>query len=417
MWQDLHAHNYHYYLRYSPKIVIKNIIIAAIIIIAFFTISVSTDIYHDLFAGSVFLSIEIFIFIIIHCFQYLWMRSLSRLGYFRKRVLVVGKPDNRFSMEKLFQDVGNTKEYIGNLTIDDNIWFFKETDSEEVIEQLSVQKLLYRKNVGEVILFIDDKLSKECVYDIISFCRKNTVGYYLVPDIDKLPKKSPWDKPFAYIPVIERFTTTRDSLYAISIKRIIDIVFSLFACIVFFPFGLIIALAMKIEDGGPIFYISKRVGKSGKIIQFYKFRSMVIDAEKKKKDLLKFNDRQDGPLFKMKNDPRITRIGKFLRKTSLDEVPQFLNVIKGEMSIVGPRPHLPEEVAAYTDEDYLRLECIPGITCIPQILGRNSITFRKWVDYDLLYRKKWSLCLDFKLMFQTAGVVLKPIFTRQNHEY
>ena len=144
---------------------------------------------------------------------------------------------------------------------------------------------------------------------------------------------------------------------------------------------------------------------------------MVIDAEKRKKELLQYNERSDGPLFKMRDDPRITKVGRILRKYSLDEVPQLVNVLKGDLSIVGPRPHLPEEVAAYMGTDYLRLECMPGIVCLPQVNGRNSLSFREWVDYDLKYRHNWSNILDVKIMVQAVRVMLEPLVARKNPGY
>jgi lipopolysaccharide/colanic/teichoic acid biosynthesis glycosyltransferase len=127
-----------------------------------------------------------------------------------------------------------------------------------------------------------------------------------------------------------------------------------------------------------------------------------------KAQLLRFNERRDGPLFKMKDDPRVTRVGRLLRKHSLDEVPQLLNVLEGTMSLVGPRPHLPEEVEAYRDGDYLRLECIPGIVGLPQVFGRNTLGFEEWVGLDLQYRRTWSLVQDFKIMARTLRILAAP---------
>ena len=269
---------------------------------------------------------------------------------------------------------------------------------------------MYRLNVGEVIIFMHDTISSDDLVDIVSFCRTNSIGYYLVPDLGRLPNRAPWNRSFSYIPVIERFSTARDSLTMISIKRVTDILLSGAALFVLSPVILLLALLVKLEDGGPVLYVSKRVGKNGRLMKFYKIRSMVLNAEKKKAELLRYNERKDGPLFKMKNDPRITGIGRVLRKYSLDELPQLWNVFKGDMSLVGPRPHLPDEVREYTALDYLRLECIPGVTCLPQIYGRNSLSFREWVDYDLQYRQNWSLLMDFKILGRTAAVVLSPLF-------
>ena len=138
-------------------------------------------------------------------------------------------------------------------------------------------------------------------------------------------------------------------------------------------------------------------------------KDTVLNIEALKEGLKKHNERPDGPLFKMQNDPRVLPVGRFLRDHSLDELPQLWNVLRGDMSLIGPRPHLPDEVIEYSTYDYLRLECIPGISCLPQIRGRNEIGFREWVDLDLEYRKNWSLGYDFKILFKTILVVLAPV--------
>ncbi|OHD76116.1 MAG: hypothetical protein A2V99_03585 [Spirochaetes bacterium RBG_16_67_19] len=210
------------------------------------------------------------------------------------------------------------------------------------------------------------------------------------------------------MPALERFPGNRDSLTNISLKRLLDLFIAIPALLLFLPLGLLIALAIKLEDGGPVFYITRRIGKNGRPMRFYKFRTMVVGADGLKAQLLRFNERQDGPLFKMRNDPRVTGVGRLLRKHSLDEFPQMLNVLQGSMSLVGPRPHLPEEVAAYHDGDYLRLECIPGIVGLPQIVGRNTLGFKDWVGLDLKYRRTWSLVLDLWIIARTLRIVLAP---------
>lgn len=197
-----------------------------------------------------------------------------------------------------------------------------------------------------------------------------------------------------------------------AIKRTFDVVASLIVLSLISPFLLMFALLIKLEDGGPILYRGIRIGYKGRKIVFYKFRSMVINADKQKAKLMKYNTRKDGPLFKMKDDPRITRIGKHLRKYSIDEIPQLISVIKGDMSIVGPRPHLESEVAHYTKEDFRRLDIIPGITCLPQISGRNSISFRDWIDLDLQYLDQWSLWRDYCILAKTFIIVFQPIISK-----
>lgn len=190
------------------------------------------------------------------------------------------------------------------------------------------------------------------------------------------------------------------------VKRIFDVVVSVICLILFFWVYLLIALAIKIDDGGPVFYVSNRVGKFGKEFKFYKFRSMRPDAEEILKDIKDQNE-AEGELFKIKNDPRITRVGRFIRRTSLDELPQIFNIIKGDMSIVGPRPPLPCEVENYSDYAMRRLSVIGGLTCYWQINGRSNIDFDGMVEYDFKYIKERSMWTDLKIIFKTIPAVLK----------
>ena len=188
-------------------------------------------------------------------------------------------------------------------------------------------------------------------------------------------------------------------------KRAMDIIGSLCGIILLSPLLIIVALAIKIEDPkGSVFFSQKRCGKDNKLFPMYKFRSMVSNAEELLEELMEHNE-MDGPVFKIKEDPRITRVGKFIRKTSIDELPQLFNILKGDMSIVGPRPAIPHEVAEYSDYHKQRLLVKPGLTCIWQVSGRNSIGFEEWMDMDLEYIEKRNLWMDIKLIFKTVGVL------------
>lgn len=191
------------------------------------------------------------------------------------------------------------------------------------------------------------------------------------------------------------------------LKRAFDIVFSAAVLVVFCWLYAIIAILIKVDDPkGPVFFSQERVGKDGRTFRMLKFRSMCVDAEDRLAELKELNEKA-GPVFKIAEDPRITRVGKWLRKLSLDELPQFINVLRSDMSIVGPRPALPVEVATYDDYQRQRLLVKPGMTCYWQTRrNRDSITFDEWVDLDLLYIKKCSAWSDFKLIVQTVGVVL-----------
>lgn len=195
----------------------------------------------------------------------------------------------------------------------------------------------------------------------------------------------------------------KSKIYLIA-KRITDIVCSLAGLIVLSPILLITAIAIKMDSKGPIFFKQDRVGKDERIFSMYKFRSMVVNAEELKKSLEKENE-MSGPMFKMKKDPRITRVGRFIRKTSIDELPQLVNVIKGDMSLVGPRPSLPKEVAQFEPWMKERVTVQPGITCFWQVSGRNNIPFKEWMELDIKYVRERSYLLDLKLIFKTFFVL------------
>lgn len=190
------------------------------------------------------------------------------------------------------------------------------------------------------------------------------------------------------------------------LKRFLDVVGSLGALLLFSPVFLGAALAVKLTSPGPVFFFQTRVGRYGRHFKFYKFRSMYIDAEARKAQLMGQNQSKDGVIFKMKDDPRITPVGKFLRRSSIDELPQLVNVLRGDMSLVGPRPPLPSEVREYTLEDRKRLNVIPGITCIWQVSGRSDIPFNEQVRLDKLYIQHTGVWTDIKLLFKTIPAIL-----------
>lgn len=206
---------------------------------------------------------------------------------------------------------------------------------------------------------------------------------------------------------LDREEISKSRRFYYVMRRGRDIFFSLLALIVLAIPMAIIALVIWIDSPGasPIFS-QDRVGRDGKIFKFYKFRSMMPNAEDKLHEVLERNE-MDGPVFKMKNDPRITRVGRFIRKTSIDELPQLINILKGDMSIVGPRPALPREVAQYTEYERQRLYVTPGLTCYWQVQpNRNKIAFDEWIELDLRYIRERNLRIDWKIIFQTIKVVV-----------
>lgn len=190
-------------------------------------------------------------------------------------------------------------------------------------------------------------------------------------------------------------------------KRMLDIVASVIGLIVLSPVFLIVSLAIKAEDRGPIFYSQVRLGKSQRPFKMWKFRSMVVDADEKLEKLLEQNE-VEGAMFKMKEDPRITNVGRFTRKHSLDELPQLWNVLIGEMSLVGPRPPLEREVAEYSEYDKQRLIVKPGCTGFWQVTARNDVDFEGMVNLDLEYIERSSVLFDISILFKTVAIVFKP---------
>ena len=191
------------------------------------------------------------------------------------------------------------------------------------------------------------------------------------------------------------------------LKRATDVVGSLVALLLLSPVFAVTAAAIRGESRGPVFFRQKRVGLAGREFDFFKFRSMVINAEALKAQLAAQNESKDGVIFKMKNDPRVTRVGRFIRKFSIDELPQFINVLKGDMSLVGPRPPVPGEVVNYDNDSWNRLEVIPGLTCLWQVGGRSKIGFRDQVKLDVAYIQRQDCLFDLYLVAATVPAVLK----------
>jgi exopolysaccharide biosynthesis polyprenyl glycosylphosphotransferase len=201
------------------------------------------------------------------------------------------------------------------------------------------------------------------------------------------------------------FTRTPSDALALALKRAFDVAMSALVLLVLSPVLAAVAIAIRIDSPGPIFFRQKRVGQNGRAFEMLKFRSMYRDAEARL-EALRAQNEMSGPVFKMTNDPRVTKVGRFLRRTSLDEFPQFWNVLKGEMSIVGPRPPIPAEVRQYKRWQRRRLSMKPGITCIWQVSGRNNIDFERWMELDLQYIDEWSLWGDIEICFRTIPAVL-----------
>lgn len=263
----------------------------------------------------------------------------------------------------------------------------------DVIDNASIDEVIYCKSI------FDQNEIREFIY----LCAEIGVIFRLQSQILSFVKMQSKLSYLSQMPFLT-FRNTPDNYLALKMKLFFDFVFSFTLLALISPLLLGIAILVKL-DGGPIFFKQKRLGLHGREFDCLKFRTMVVNAEALKETLMDQNE-QEGPVFKMKNDPRVTRIGRFLRKTSLDELPQFINVLKGDMSVVGPRPPIPAEVKEYERWQSRRLSIKPGITCIWQVSGRNNIPFREWMKLDMQYIDNWSLKLDAIILIKTVKVVI-----------
>jgi exopolysaccharide biosynthesis polyprenyl glycosylphosphotransferase len=240
--------------------------------------------------------------------------------------------------------------------------------------------------------------------EIVTVCRAAGIEFRVVPDLFELSFDRVNVANLSGIPLIglKELSLKGGNLL---LKRAIDLALIVLAAPVLLPIAGLVALAVKWDSPGPAIFKQRRVGKGGRLFTTYKFRTMVLDAEARKAELFKLNE-ADGPVFKMRDDPRMTRTGRFLRRASLDEIPQFWNVLRDEMSLVGPRPQLPEEVALYEDWHHRRLEVKPGLTGLWQVLGRSDTSFDEMVRLDIYYAENWSPGMDMRIMIETIPAVL-----------
>ena len=252
-------------------------------------------------------------------------------------------------------------------------------------------------------IFFTTPCERGIVRDVLKQARAMSVDLRMVPDMyEGLTLNSPIEY-IGHFPTIPLHRGQVNELMQL-LKRGFDVVFSSMMLIFFSPLLLAIAIAIKLDSHGPVFYISDRIGKKGRVFRCFKFRTMVRDADKRRAEIMHMNERDD-VLFKVAKDPRITRVGRFLRKYSIDELPQFINVLRGDMSIVGPRPPLAGEVRNYDLDHLRRLEVTPGITGLWQVQGRQDPSFASYVSLDVTYIENWSIWLDFKIIMRTVAVV------------
>ncbi|HOS84608.1 MAG TPA: sugar transferase [Bacteroidales bacterium] len=356
------------------------------------------------FALLLFSVINFFTLYILKIDIYFIFKKYRRQGKNYVNVIVIGNEELESVIKKIERNTFWGYRIVGIVT--DNQAIKAEYGNIYTIHDSScdIPSLIENKPIDEVI-YTESGFERERITRLIYSCLEIGVMFRMSSQLLNIARTK---SSIQYLDEMPFFTfqNTPNSYISLKIKTIFDFIFSLLAIISLSWLFIIIAILVKIDSKGPIIFKQTRVGLRGRKFQLYKFRSMIPDAE----DLLeklKNKDEQSGPVFKMKDDPRITPIGKFLRKTSLDELPQFFNVIKGDMSVVGPRPPIPAEVAQYERWQLRRLSMKPGITCIWQVSGRNNIPFERWMKLDLQYIDTWSLRLDFMIILKTIKTIIK----------
>jgi len=254
------------------------------------------------------------------------------------------------------------------------------------------------------VLYIKSKVLPSEIRKIVRPCEELGVVFSVMYRDEKLTLSNAVKTEISSYKFLT-FINVPHNTYALGVKKIMDIFGSLLGIIILSPVMVLLGILIKTSSPGPIIFKQPRVGLRGRQFQLYKFRTMVVNADELKKELEDLNE-ADGPAFKIADDPRVTKIGKFLRKTGLDELPQLFNVLKGEMSLIGPRPPLPEETTQYERWQLRRLSVKPGLSCFWQVKpDRNSIKFEKWMELDLAYIDNWSLRLDFVILLKTIKTI------------
>jgi len=301
-------------------------------------------------------------------------------------------------------------ELISNKSLAYHVVGFLDDDPGRQVKQAPVLgkigdifRVLKEHAVDEIIITIPSE--RQLVNQLITELRKFNLNITIIPDMFNLMTSTVKIGHIHALPIVTLVKTPMRGP-GLVLKRLFDVTAAALLVIVLSPVMLLVALLIKLDSKGAVIYRQQRVGKNGKLFHMYKFRSMRQDADRMLDKLWDKNE-ADGIAFKIHDDPRVTRLGRFLRKYSIDELPQLFNVLKGEMSLVGPRPPLPIEVEQYGAWEWRRLEVTPGITGLWQVSGRSDLSFKQWINLDIYYIENWSLILDFKILLKTIPAVIR----------
>jgi exopolysaccharide biosynthesis polyprenyl glycosylphosphotransferase len=335
------------------------------------------------------------------------IHELRSLGYNQQRAVIVGANERcRHLIEVLQENSGLGYAIVGVLD--------KELDRAELLDGTGVpflgcvdklKDMLLNGEVDEVYIALPVRSGYEEIQRIAHLCEGAALPVHMVADLFPMRVATSRLMHLEDIPLLN-LSTIPEAHGKVFQKRLLDFVGSTILIILSFPVIILpLAILVKLDSKGPVFFRQERVGQNQRRFRMIKFRSMIVNAEEVKASLMALNE-QDGPVFKITNDPRITRLGRFIRKYSLDEFPQLFNVWRGEMSLVGPRPPIPSEVEQYSWSQRRRLSVRPGMTGLWQVSGRNNIGFEEWVEMDLDYIDRWSIWLDIKILFMTFRAVV-----------
>lgn len=331
-------------------------------------------------------------FFLVFVERFLWRLLriyLLSLGFGQRRVLVIGNTKEARCLEEVFRSF----PHLGYKVM------------EIVSKDIPLRKLglkVEKLKINDIVQ-AEKNTSSELVEFLEELAREKKINLHFVPDLYQISIAKVEVDSYGGVPLLSVKKTPLEGWGRI-IKRVFDLVVSLILLIILSPLFLLVTLAIKLDSKGPVFFSQVRVGRDGEFIM-YKFRTMVANAEALKRKLFKLNQRQ-GPLFKIKNDPRVTRVGKWLRRFYIDELPQLFNVLKGEMSLVGPRPHVPDEVAKYKNHHKEVLTIKPGMTGLAQISGAADLDFEEEVRLDTYYVHNWSFWLDVIILLKTVWVAI-----------
>jgi exopolysaccharide biosynthesis polyprenyl glycosylphosphotransferase len=325
------------------------------------------------------------------------LNYLSNRGYIQNRILIIGAGKVGTEVKERVMGPKKSKNlFVGYL--DDY-----KTESEIIGKTEDLEKILQKQRID--IIYITIPSERSMIESILHTVYKYNVDIRIIPEMfDRMSTVFTFRQDLDY-PCMQIVKTPLRGVNIV-LKRLADLAGSLFLLACLSPIFLIVSMWIKLDSNGPIFFKQQRIGKNGIPFHMLKFRSMSTEAEHLKDELLKGNE-ATGLAFKIKDDPRVTRAGRFLRKYSVDELPQLWNVVLGQMSLIGPRPPLPEEVARYTHYHWRRMDVLPGMTGLWQVSGRSDLSFEEWIDLDIYYIERWSLALEMKILFRTIPVVLK----------